>query len=89
VSERPPEPATRDPEAEATPALSHALRATLTSLTLGIGMLDGGTLGPLNDAQREVIAVLLVEVRRLALVVDGALQADLLGARAYPNEQEW
>jgi signal transduction histidine kinase len=80
----PPPPA---PHAEATLALAHALRTPLTSLALGIGLLDGEALGPLSSAQREVVRALVVELARLSLLVDRALQTDRLGAYAGPSER--
>ena len=71
------------PEA-ATLALAHALRTPLTSIVLGLGLLDEGGLGPLGDAQREVVRALVTDAARLARLVDGALQTDRLGVYAGP-----
>lgn len=77
--------ASLDPET--TLALAHALRTPLTSLALGLGLLDEGALGPLNDAQREVIRALVADVARLSLIVGRDLALDHLGAHAGPVER--
>jgi signal transduction histidine kinase len=79
MSSRPP-----SPDAEATLALSHALRTPLTSLALGLGLLDQGVLGPLNAAQRDVIGVLVADVERLSSLVRRELRIEHLGAYAGP-----
>jgi signal transduction histidine kinase len=68
----------------ATLALAHALRTPLTSLALGLGLLDDGVLGPLGPAQHEVVQALVAEVARLTLLVDNALRTERLGAYAGP-----
>jgi signal transduction histidine kinase len=70
----------------ATLALAHALRTPLTSLVLGLGLLDDGALGPLSEAQREVVRALVSDVARLARLVEGELQTDRLGLYAGPIE---
>jgi signal transduction histidine kinase len=84
---RPPPAPLRPGEREATLALAHALRTPLTSLTLGLGLLDDGALGPLTEAQREVVRSLVADVARLALLVDRELQIDRLGTYAGPVER--
>lgn len=76
-----------DESREATLALAHALRTPLTSLLLGLGMLDEGSLGALSDAQREIVRALVGEAARLSLLVERALQTDRLGAYAGPIER--
>ena len=61
-----PDSGNRDPET--TLALAHALRTPLTSLALGLGLLEDGVLGALGDAQREVVRTLVAEVGRLTLL---------------------
>ncbi|MFO0756382.1 MAG: HAMP domain-containing sensor histidine kinase [Byssovorax sp.] len=68
-------------------ALAHALRTPLTSLSLAVGLLDDGSLGPLSDAQRDLVAVMASEVGRLTLLVERALRTDRLGAYAGPIER--
>ena len=75
-------------DAETKLALAHALRTPLTSLALGIGLLDEGALGPLNEAQREVVRALVRDVARLSLLVGRDLEIDRLGAHAGPIERE-
>ena len=75
------------PEAEAMLALAHAIRTPLTSLALGLGALDGGALGPLTEAQREVIHALVGDVGRLSVLVGRHLRTDQLGAYAGPVER--
>jgi signal transduction histidine kinase len=75
------------PDAETTLALAHALRTPLTSLALGLGLLDEGALGALNEAQREVVRALVADVGRLTLLVDRGLETDRLGAHAGPVER--
>src|SRR5262245_27440976 len=75
------------PHAEATLTLAHALRTPLTSLSLGLGLLDSGALGELSEAQREIVRALTCDVARLSLLVDRALQTDRLGAYAGPVER--
>jgi signal transduction histidine kinase len=72
---------------EATLALAHALRTPLTSLALGLGLLDDGALGALSDPQRDVVHALVGEVARLSLLVDRALSTDRLGAYAGPVDR--
>lgn len=67
-------------------ALAHALRTPLTSLALGLGLLDEGMLGPLNHAQREVVTSLVADVARLSLLVARELRIEHLGAHAGPVE---
>ncbi len=75
------------PRAAATLDLAHALRTPLTSISLGLGLLDEGALGPLTAAQRDVVRALVAEAARLALLVDGALRIDRLGAYAGPVDR--
>lgn len=82
-----PDPKAPPIDAEATLSLAHALRTPLTSLSLGLGLLDEGVLGALSDAQREIVRALLVDVARLSLLVDRTLQTDRLGAYAGPVER--
>jgi signal transduction histidine kinase len=67
--------------------LAHALRTPLTSLSLGLGLLDEGALGPLTAAQRDVVRALVVDAARLAVLVDGELQTDRLGVYAGPIDR--
>jgi two-component system sensor histidine kinase GlrK len=76
-----------DPAAETTLALAHALRTPLTSLALGLGLLDDGALGPLNDPQREVVRALVVDVARLSRLVGDELRTEHLGAYAGPVDR--
>jgi signal transduction histidine kinase len=69
---------------EVTLALSHALRTPLTSLALGLGLLDDGVLGALNEGQRDVIRTLVGEVARLAAFVDQKLDTGPLGPYVGP-----
>jgi signal transduction histidine kinase len=73
--------------AAATLDLAHALRTPLTSLSLGLGLLDDGALGPLTAAQRDVVRALVVDAARLAVLVDGELQTDRLGVYAGPIDR--
>jgi signal transduction histidine kinase len=81
------DPKTPPPDAEATLSLAHALRTPLTSLSLGLGLLDEGMVGALSDAQREIVRALISDVARLSLLVDRTLQTDRLGAYAGPIER--
>lgn len=74
-------------DSETTLALAHALRTPLTSLALGLGLLDDGALGPLNDAQRDVVKSLVADVARLSLLVARELRIEHLGAHAGPLER--
>jgi signal transduction histidine kinase len=74
-------------DAEATLALAHALRTPLTSLALGLGLLDDGVLGALNEGQREVVHTLVGEVARLTLLVERRLDTGFLGAYTGPVER--
>ncbi len=78
---------TGDEGAEARLALAHALRTPLTSLSLGLGLLDGEALGPLTAEQREVVRVLLADAARLSAVVASDLRIDRLGPHAGPIER--
>lgn len=74
-------------DAEATLALSHALRTPLTALALGLGLLEEGVLGELNEGQREIVRTLVGEVARLTSLVDRRLDTGLLGAYTGPVER--
>jgi signal transduction histidine kinase len=74
-------------DVEAMLALAHALRTPLTSLALGLGLLDDGALGSLNDGQREVVHTLVGEVARLTLLTERHLDTGRLGAYAGPVER--
>ncbi len=73
--------------AAATLDLAHALRTPLTSISLGLGLLDEGVLGPLTVTQRDVVRALVADAARLALLVEGALRIDRLGAYAGPVDR--
>lgn len=75
------------PDSDTTLALAHALRTPLTSLALGLGLLDEGVLGPLNQAQREVVKSLVADVARLSVLVARELRIEHLGAHAGPVER--
>jgi signal transduction histidine kinase len=75
------------PAATATLDLAHALRTPLTSLSLGLGLLHEGALGPLTAMQRDVIRALVADAARLAALVDGELQTDRLGLYAGPIDR--
>ena len=75
------------PPAAATLDLAHALRTPLTSISLGLGLLDEGVLGPLTATQRDVVRALVADAARLALLVEGALRIDRLGAYAGPVDR--
>jgi signal transduction histidine kinase len=74
-------------DAESRLALAHALRTPLTSLALGLGLLDDGVLGRLDDTQREVVHTLVGEVARLTMLVERHLDTGPLGAYAGPVER--
>jgi signal transduction histidine kinase len=75
------------PEDERRLALAHALRTPLTSLALGLGLLDDGVLGALNDGQRDVVHTLVGEVAKLTLLIERGLELDRLGAYTGPVER--
>src|SRR4051812_14497493 len=75
------------PAAAATLDLAHALRTPLTSLALGLGLLDEGALGPLTAMQRDVVRALVADAARLAVLVDGELRTDRLGLYAGPIDR--
>lgn len=81
------DPPAAAPSVEATLDLAHALRTPLTSISLGLGLLDEGVLGPLTAEQRDVVRALVADAARLVVLVDGALQTDRLGAYAGPIER--
>jgi signal transduction histidine kinase len=84
----PPQPASVGArEAETKLALAHALRTPLTSLALGLGLLDDGVLGRLDESQKEVVHTLVGEVGRLAAIVERNLDTVLCGAYAGPVER--
>ena len=74
-------------DAEATLALAHALRTPLTALALGLGLLDDGVLGALNEGQREIVHTLVGEVARLTLLVERRLDTGFLGPYTGPVER--
>jgi signal transduction histidine kinase len=65
-------------------ALAHALRTPLTSLALGLGLLDDGVLGPLSEAQREIVHTLVGDVARLTHELDRRLDTGFLGPYTGP-----
>lgn len=67
--------------------LAHALRTPLTSAALAAGLLDGGSLGLLNEAQREAIASIVSALDRLRALVEAGLRTEALGAYAGPIER--
>lgn len=75
------------PAAAATLDLAHALRTPLTSLSLGLGLLDEGALGPLTAIQRDVVRALVADAARLAVLIDGELRTDRLGLYAGPIDR--
>jgi signal transduction histidine kinase len=82
-----PDPPGPDSRERAQQELAHALRTPLTSIALGVGLLQEGTLGPLGERQRDVVRSLAAEVERLLLLVDNALHTEHLGAYAGPVER--
>ncbi len=68
-------------------ALAHGLRTPLTALALGLGILDDGVLGTLNEGQREIVHTLVGEIARLTLLVERHLDTGLLGAYTGPVER--
>jgi signal transduction histidine kinase len=72
---------------ETTFALAHALRTPLTSLALGLGLLDEGALGPMTEPQREVVRALVADVAKLTMLVERHLELPTLGAYAGPVER--
>jgi signal transduction histidine kinase len=68
-------------------ALAHALRTPLTSMALGLGLLEDGTLGILAPAQAEIVGVLRSELARLEVLVVHGLDTARLGAHAGPVER--
>jgi signal transduction histidine kinase len=67
--------------------LAHALRTPLTSMALGLGLLEDGTLGALAPAQAEIIGVLRAELARVEILVAHGLDTDRLGPHAGPIER--
>lgn len=53
--------------------VSHEFRTPLTSISLGVGLLLDGTLGEINDGQREIITAIRDEETRLANLVNDLL----------------
>lgn len=53
--------------------VSHEFRTPLTSMSLGTGLLLDGTVGEINDGQREIITVIMDEETRLANLVNDLL----------------
>ena len=47
-----------------------AAQAPLTSLMLGLGMLNDGALGPLTDTQREVVRAMVADLARVSLLIE-------------------
>src|ERR1700744_1661862 len=82
-----PDPAPTAPDAEAMLALAHGLRTPLTALALGMGILDDGVLGALNEGQREIVHTLVGEIARLTVLVERHLDTGRLGAYTGPVER--
>lgn len=53
--------------------VSHEFRTPLTSISLGVGLLLDGTLGEINEGQREIITAIMDEETRLANLVNDLL----------------
>jgi signal transduction histidine kinase len=84
---RRPQPRTDSERAAERLELAHALRTPLTSLALGLDLLEHGVLGPITEPQREVLRSLVAGVQQLSLIVDRTLQTDRLGAHAGPVDR--
>jgi NtrC-family two-component system sensor histidine kinase KinB len=69
-------------------ALAHELRTPLTALQVGVGVLDGGALGPLTGAQHDLVVTLRDELGRLRRLVEASLDTARLGAYAGPILRE-
>jgi signal transduction histidine kinase len=54
-------------------AVSHELRTPMTSIKSAVGLIGDGTLGPLNDEQREFFQLLERNVYRLTRLIDEIL----------------
>lgn len=67
--------------------LAHALRTPLTSALLAAGLLDDGTLGALNEAQRAALASLVGDLDRLRTRVEQGLRTEPLGSYVGPPER--
>jgi signal transduction histidine kinase len=84
-----PDPRPGEPTADpvSTLALAHEMRTPLTALALGLGLLEDGVLGPLQEGQREVVHTLVGEVARLTLLVQRYVDTGRLGTYAGPVER--
>lgn len=60
--------------------VSHELRTPLTSISAALGLLQGGALGPLQDNQRELIAIAHRNSHRLSLLINDLLDMEKLVA---------
>src|SRR5262249_30717215 len=67
-------------------AVAHALRTPVTALALGLGLLEDGVLGALNEGQREVVHTLVGEVARLMHLLERDLDIEHLGAYTGPAQ---
>lgn len=63
---------------ELTSTVSHELRTPLTSIAGAIGLLNGGTAGPLPDAARHLVAVADKNAQRLRMLIDDLLDMEKL-----------
>jgi PAS domain S-box-containing protein len=69
---------------EFTSTVSHELRTPLTSITGAIGLLNGGTAGPLPEAARKLVAIADKNAQRLRVLIDDLLDMEKLLAGKLP-----
>jgi signal transduction histidine kinase len=69
---------------EFTSTVSHELRTPLTSIAGAIGLLNGGTAGPLPEPARNLVAIADKNVQRLRVLIDDLLDMEKLLAGKLP-----
>jgi len=69
---------------EFTSTVSHELRTPLTSISGAISLLNGGAVGPLPEAARNLVAIADKNVQRLRVLIDDLLDMEKLLAGKLP-----
>jgi PAS domain S-box-containing protein len=69
---------------ELTSTVSHELRTPLTSISGALGLLNGGTAGPLPEAARKLVAIADKNAQRLRVLIDDLLDMEKLLAGKLP-----
>jgi signal transduction histidine kinase len=68
---------------------SHELRTPLTSIRGSLGLMQGGIVGPMNDAAKNLMQIALNETDRLVRIINELLDLAKIEAKQFPLKTEW